>query len=102
MSFGDIFGDLHSVRSINSVNWNPICCSRNPHGHHVGHVQKNKMQPTNPNAVTIFRETNYLNILVHFSLVVELVHCRLWKVEGRGVQSVERKETGVLSGKCSV
>ena len=29
------------------------------------------------------------------------MHCRLWNVEGGGVHSVEREESGVLSGKCS-
>ena len=47
-----------------------------------------------------FCETSYLNSLVHFSPVTVPVHCRLWKAEECGVQSVGREESGVLSGEC--
>ena len=30
------------------------------------------------------------------------VHCRLWNVEWGGKESVEREESGVLSGECIV
>ena len=49
-----------------------------------------------------FCETNYLNSLVHVSPVTVAVHCRLWNMEGGGVQSVEREESGVLSGKSNM
>ena len=47
-----------------------------------------------------FCETSYLNSLVQFSPATVPVHCRLWKAEGCGVQSVGCKEIGVLSGEC--
>ena len=47
-----------------------------------------------------FCETSYLNSLVHFSPGTVPVHCRLWKVEGCGVQSAGCEESGVLSGEC--
>ena len=49
-----------------------------------------------------FCETSCLNSLVHFSPVTVPVHCKLWNVEGGGVQSVEREESGVLSRECNV
>ena len=44
-----------------------------------------------------FCETNYSNSLVHVSPGAVPVHCRLWNVEGGGMQSVEREESEVLS-----
>ena len=38
----------------------------------------------------------------YFSPATVPVHCRLWNVEGGGMQSVECEESGVLSGGCSV
>ena len=49
-----------------------------------------------------FCETSYANSLVHSSPVTVAVHCRLWHVEGGGVQGVECEESGVLSGECNV
>ena len=45
-----------------------------------------------------FCETSCLNSLVHVSHVAVPVHCRLWKAEECGVQSVGCEESGVLSG----
>ena len=50
-----------------------------------------------------FCETSYIvESFVLFSPVTVPVHCRLWNVEWGGMQSVERGESGVLSGKSSV
>lgn len=54
------------------------------------------------NQVKHFCETSYLNSLVHFFPVAGPVRCRLWNVEGGGMQSAESEESGVLSGGCSV
>ena len=40
--------------------------------------------------------------LIHFAPVAVTVCCLLWNVAGAGGQSVEREESGVSSGECSV
>jgi hypothetical protein len=66
---------------------------------------KNKQDAANEpecSHVKHFCGTIFLNCLVHFSPVTVPVHCRLWNVEGGGMQSVECEECGELSGVCRV
>ena len=61
-----------------------------------------KKEPTNSNAVT--RNTFVKQVISTLLYILPLLpyQYRLWSLEWGGVQSVERKDSAVLSGECSM
>ena len=68
----------------------------------VGTYLKKQGQPTNPYAVTLNAFVKQMISTVLCILPLSPYPCRLWNVEWGEVQSVECKDSGALSGECSV
>ena len=90
---------LHSpLYTSHSILHTPHCTLLTPHSTpHTPHSPQKK--PTNPNAVTDNKcEKRFLNNLVHLKKNCPVTLA----VERVGVPSVEREESGLLSGECNV
>ena len=74
--------------------WN--CC------HFIWYLCPQKKEPTNSNAVT--RNTFVKQVISTLLYILPLLpyQYRLWSLEWGGVQSVECKDSAVLSGECSM